>query len=92
MNEKFCILHDAAGAEYSIQNFEFIVHSASARICKQNTNLAVSNTFNISLVVLASKSRTLSLTKQNKTNAILKIIIPEKSTTNSKNCSEQVEL
>ena len=31
----------------SIENFEFIVHSASACICKQNTNLTVSNTFNI---------------------------------------------
>ena len=47
MNEKFCILHEAAGAECRIQNFEFIVHSASACICKQNTNLTVSNTFNI---------------------------------------------
>ena len=28
-------------------NFEFIVHSASAYICKQNTNLTVPNTFNI---------------------------------------------
>ena len=29
------------------KNFEFIVHSASACICKQNTNLTVSGTFNI---------------------------------------------
>ena len=29
------------------QNFEFIVHLASACICKQNTNLTVSNTFDI---------------------------------------------
>ena len=47
MNERFCILHEAGGAEFSIENFEFIVHSASACICKQNTNLTVSNTFNI---------------------------------------------
>ena len=47
MNEKFCILHEAAGAEWSIQYFEFIVHLARACICKQNTNLTVSNTFNI---------------------------------------------
>ena len=46
MNEKFCILREAAEAEWSMQNFEFIVHSASACICKQNTNLTVSNTFN----------------------------------------------
>ena len=46
MNEKFCILHEAAEAKCNIQNFEFIVHSASACICKQNTNLTVSNTFN----------------------------------------------
>ena len=26
MNENFCILHEAAGAERSIENFEFIVH------------------------------------------------------------------
>ena len=47
MNEKFCMLHAAAEPECSIQNFEFIVDSASACICKQNTNLTVSNTFNI---------------------------------------------
>ena len=47
MNEKFSILHEAAGAECSVQNFVFIVHSASACICKQNTNLKVSNIFNI---------------------------------------------
>ena len=47
MNEKFCILHEAAGAEWSIQNFKLIVHLASACICQQNTNLTVSNTFNI---------------------------------------------
>ena len=65
----------------SIQNFEFIVHSASACICKQNTNLTVSNTFNIylsSLVVLASRSRTLSLPKQSKTNPILKTLYVKK--------------
>ena len=45
MNEKFCILHEASGASCSIENFEFIVHLASACICKQN--LTVSNTFNI---------------------------------------------
>ena len=33
--------------ECSIENFEFIVCSASACICKQNTNLTVSKTFNI---------------------------------------------
>ena len=71
-------------AECSIQNFEFIVHSASACICKQNTNLTVSNTFNIfiydlsSLVVLASKSCTLSQPKQNKANPILKTLYVKK--------------
>ena len=33
MNSKFCILHEAAGADFS-----FIVHSARACICKQNTH------------------------------------------------------
>ena len=47
MNEKFCILHGATGAEWSIQNIEFIVDLASACISKQNTNLTVSNTSNI---------------------------------------------
>ena len=52
----------------SIENFEFIVHSASGCICKQNTNLTVSIThlipYNLSLLlVLASKSRKLLLTK-----------------------------
>ena len=67
------ILYTARGcqAECSIENFEFIVHSESACICKQNTNLTVSN-------VLASKSYTLTLTKQNKTNAILKTLYAKK--------------
>ena len=80
MNEIFCILHEAAGAECSIQNFEFIVHSASACICKENTNLTVTHLiYNLSsLLVLASKSRKLSLTKQNKTNAILKTLYAKK--------------
>ena len=73
--QKICILHEAAGAE-------FIVQSASACICKQNMNLTVSLThliYNLSsLLVLASKSRTLSLTKQNKTNAILKTLYAKK--------------
>ena len=30
MNGKFSILHEAAGAEYRIENFEFIVRSANA--------------------------------------------------------------
>ena len=38
MNGKFCILHEVAGAECSIQNFSIIVHSARACICKQNTH------------------------------------------------------
>ena len=42
MNSKFCILHSASAASF-IQNFSFIVHSARACICKQNTNLTVSN-------------------------------------------------
>ena len=42
MNEKFRILHEAAGTDCSIQNFEFIVNSGSAYVCKQNTNLTVS--------------------------------------------------
>ena len=37
MNEKFSILHEAPQVECRIENFEFI-------ICKQNTNLTVSNT------------------------------------------------
>ena len=44
---KFCILHSAPATSCSIQNFSFIVYSARACICKQNTNLTVSNTFNI---------------------------------------------
>ena len=48
MNEKFCILHEAAEAECSIQNFEFSLAKFSLLI------------YNLSpLVVLASKSRTL---------------------------------
>ena len=70
-------MHEAAGAECSIQNFEFIVHSASACICKQKNELnslthLIDNLS--SLVILASQSRTLSLTKQNRTNAILKTL------------------
>ena len=38
MNSKFCILHSAPPASCSIQNFSFIVHSARACICKQNTH------------------------------------------------------
>ena len=46
MNEKFCILHEAAEAECSIQNFEYTKFSLLI--------------YNLSpLVVLASKSRTL---------------------------------
>ena len=45
MNENIFMLHEAAVAEYSIENFEFIVRSASA--WKQNTNLTVSNTLHI---------------------------------------------
>ena len=37
MNSKFCILHSAPAASCSIQN-SFIVHSARACICKQNTH------------------------------------------------------
>ena len=80
-DEKFCILHEAAGAEWSIQNFKFIVHLASAFICKQNTNLTVSNTFNIKSEFAASARK-----------CDLKNIIHEKSTTIMKKCSEQVEL
>ena len=36
---KIFTLHEAAGAECGAENFEFIVHLASACICKQNTNL-----------------------------------------------------
>ena len=54
MNSKFCklhsapaascsILHSAPAASCSMQNFSFIVHSARACICKQNTNVTVSN-------------------------------------------------
>ena len=46
-DSKFCILHSAPATSFSIQNFSFIVHSARACICKQNTHLTVSNTFNI---------------------------------------------
>ena len=38
MNSKFCILHSAPAVSCSIQNFSFIVHSARACICKQNTH------------------------------------------------------
>ena len=38
MNTKFCTLHSAPAASCSIQNFSFIVHSARACICKQNTH------------------------------------------------------
>ena len=38
MNSKFSILHSAPAAPCSIQNFSFIVHSAGAFICKQNTH------------------------------------------------------
>ena len=38
MTPKFCILHSAPAASCSIQNFSFIVHSARACICKQNTH------------------------------------------------------
>ena len=38
MNSKFCILHSAPVASYSIQNFSFIIHLARACICKQNTH------------------------------------------------------
>ena len=38
MNSKFCILHSAPAASWSMQNFSFIVHSARACICKQNTH------------------------------------------------------
>ena len=39
MNEKFSVLHVRGEAECSIENFEFIVQSVSACICKQITNL-----------------------------------------------------
>ena len=68
VNEKFCILHEAAGAECSLENFEFIVHSASACICKQNTNLTVSNTFNIcEFTTLARKQKQKPYTFAHKT-------------------------
>ena len=38
MNSKFSILHSVPAALCSIQNFSFIVHSARACICKQNTH------------------------------------------------------
>ena len=38
MNSKFCMLHSAPASSCSIQNFSFIVHSARACICKQNTH------------------------------------------------------
>ena len=38
MNSKFCILHSASAASCSIQKFSFIVRSARACICKQNTH------------------------------------------------------
>ena len=69
-----------------------MVHSASACICTQNSNLRISNTFDIKseftarAVVLTSKSRMYAFAKR----AILKNIICEKSTTNLKNSSEQV--
>ena len=50
MNSKFCILHSALAASCSIQNFSFIVHSARACICKQNTNLTVSNPYKYRIV------------------------------------------
>ena len=63
MNEKFCILHEAAGAEH----FEFIIHLASACICKQNTNLTVSNTFNIKSELTACARKKKPYTFVNKT-------------------------
>ena len=38
INSKFCIQHSAPAASCSMQNFSFIVHSARACICKQNTH------------------------------------------------------
>ena len=38
MNSKFCLLHSPPAASCSTQNFPFIVHSARACICKQNTH------------------------------------------------------
>ena len=81
MNEKFCILHEAGGAECSIENFEFIVHSASACICKQNTNLTVSNTFNIlsEFTARARKQKPYAFAhKIKETNAILKTLYVKK--------------
>ena len=43
------ILYTARGrwGRVKYTKFEFIVHLANVCICKQNTNLTVSNTFNI---------------------------------------------
>ena len=92
MNEKFFILHEAAGAEWSIQNFEFIIHLASACICKQNTNLTVSNTFNIKSEFTACACKQKPYAFATKQNCNLKNNIRENSTKNMKNCSEQIKL
>ena len=60
MNSKFCMLHSAPAASCSIQSFSFIIHLARACICKQNTNLTVSNP-KILFLAKAHEVRSLSL-------------------------------